>query len=156
MRGAHDAKGIVSKGPGMEATSRVEPDEGGEGRASPGISYFLRPGTQGSTDSVGQAIPVGGFFAETLAASGGEFVELRAAIIFGCAPIRLEQALTHDAKETGIEGALFDQQGITGDLSDAEKNAVSVERAEGNRTEDQQVESAGKQLRLVRQEILLR
>jgi hypothetical protein len=71
-----------------------------------------------------------GFFPQPLAASGGEFVELGAAIVLRCAPTRLEQSLTDEAKQAGIERALFDQQRVVGDLSDAHKDAVPMQRAE--------------------------
>jgi hypothetical protein len=60
----------------------------------------------------------------------GEFVELGAAIVLRGAPTRLEQTLTDEAKEAGIERALFDQQRVVGDLSDAQKDAVPMQRAE--------------------------
>ena len=43
-----------------------------------------------------------GLFTQTLAAGGGEFVELGAAIVLRCAPTRLEQSLTDEAKQAGI------------------------------------------------------
>ena len=66
-----------------------------------------------------EAIPVVGFFPKTPTASSGKFVELGAAIVLRCAPARFEQSLTDEAKQTGVERALFDQQGIAGDLPDA-------------------------------------
>jgi hypothetical protein len=57
--------------------------------------------------------------------------------------------LTHQAKETGIEGTLFDQQCIAGDLSDTQKDAVPVQWAERDRPQDEEIESARKQLRVV-------
>jgi hypothetical protein len=52
------------------------------------------------------------------------------AIVLRCAPTRLEQSLTDEAKQAGIERALFDQQRVAGDLSDAQKDAVPMQRAE--------------------------
>jgi hypothetical protein len=105
--------------------------------------------TECGADGICEAIPVGGLFAETLAAGGGELVKLGAAIIIGGAPAWLEQTLAHEAKETGIERALFNEQGVAGDLSDTEEDAVAVERAEGDGTEDEEIESTGKKLCLV-------
>jgi hypothetical protein len=77
-----------------------------------------------------QPIPAIGLFSQTLAAGGGELVKLGAAIVLRCAPTRLEQSLTDEAKQAGIERALFDQQRVAGDLSDAQKDAVPMQRAE--------------------------
>jgi hypothetical protein len=105
-------------------------------------------GSNGSRKS----IPVGGLFPQTLAASGRELVKLGAAIVLRCAPTRLEQSLPDKAKKARIERTLFDQQGIAGDLPDAKKNAVSMERAERDRTQDEEIESARKELSLFGQE----
>ena len=43
----------------------------------------------------------------------------RAAVVLRCPPARLEQSLVHQAKQAGRERALFDRQGIAGDLPDA-------------------------------------
>jgi hypothetical protein len=45
--------------------------------------------------------------------------------------------LTHEAKQTGIERALFDQQCIAGDLADAQKNAVAMQWAERDGPENE-------------------
>jgi hypothetical protein len=72
-----------------------------------------------------------GLFTRTLAASGGEFVELGRGRLFSDVPrTRLEQSLTDEAIRAGIERALFDQQRVVGDLSDAQKDAVPMQRAE--------------------------
>ena len=92
-------------------------------------------------DRSGEAIPVVCFYAQALAAGGGEFVKLGAAIVLRRAPVGLEQALTHEAKESGIEGALFDQQRITGDLSDAQEDAVAMQGAERDGSEDEEIET---------------
>ena len=42
-------------------------------------------------------------------------------------PARLEQSLTNEAKQTRVERSLFDQQGIAGDLPDAQKDAVAMQ-----------------------------
>ena len=76
-----------------------------------------------------QPIPVLGLFPQTLAAGGGQFVELGAAIVLRRAPARLQQSLPHQPKQPGIERALFDQQRVAGDLPDAQQNAVTVQRA---------------------------
>src|SRR5260221_14171 len=117
--------------------------------ASRGVSCFLRLRSKGGTDGGREAIPAGGFFAQTFAARGGEFVKLGAAIVLRRAPARLEHSLPNEAKQTGIERALFDQQCIAGDLCDTQKDAVPMKRAEGDRPENEEIESAGKKVGLV-------
>src|SRR4029077_3573976 len=114
-----------------------------------GVSYFLRLRAEGRTNRGHQAVPVVGLFAETLAARYGEFVKLGAAIVFRSAPVSLEQSLTHQPKQTGIERALFDEQCIAGDLPDAQQDAVAMQWAERDGPQDEQIESARKQLSLV-------
>src|ERR1700722_18097729 len=65
------------------------------------------------------------------------------------APVRLEQSLPYEAKQAGIKRALFDQQRISGNLADAQKDAVSVQWAERDRSQNEEIESAGKKLGLV-------
>jgi hypothetical protein len=52
-----------------------------------------------------QPIPAIDLFTQRIAASGGEFAEPGAAIVLRCAPTRLEQAVTDEAKQAGIERA---------------------------------------------------
>jgi len=101
------------------------------------------------SDGCHKPVPVVGLFTQALAAGGGEFVELGAAIVLRCAPTRLEHPLTDQAEHAGIERALFDQQGIAGDLSNTQKDAVPMQRAERDRLEDAEIESAGKKLSMV-------
>jgi hypothetical protein len=44
---------------------------------------------------------------------------------------------------------LFDEQGVAGDLSDAQKDAVAVQWAEGDGAQDQKIESARENLSLI-------
>src|SRR4029077_8160379 len=77
-------------------------------RGSPpnrGVSYFLRLHRERGSDGSHQPIPVVGLFTQTPAARGSEFVELGAAIVLRYAPARLEQSLTDEAKQAGIERA---------------------------------------------------
>src|SRR6266567_333113 len=117
--------------------------------ANRGVSYFLRLLRERGSDGSHQPIPAIGLFTQTPAARGSEFVELGAAIVLRGAPTRLEQSLADETKQAGIERALFDQQGIAGDLPDAEKDAVAVQGPERDRPQDEEIESARKQLSLV-------
>ena len=102
-----------------------------------------------------EPLPAGGLFAEALAASGREFIELGAAIIFRC-PTRLKQSLADGAKETRIKCALFDREWVTGDLSDAQQNAVTMQRGERDRPQDEEIEGAGKKVEPRQSPVLLR
>ena len=104
-------------------------------------------------NGAGEAIPTVGFFLKAFSAGDGKFVELGAAIVVRRAPVRLEQALADEAEEAGLERALFDEQGVGGDLPDAEKNAVPMERAQRHGSQNEEIESAGKKLSLVVQGI---
>src|SRR5271163_2116019 len=112
--------------------------------AKPESSYFLRLWGKSRGNGGGETIPPFGFLAQTLPASGGEFVELGAAIILGGAPTRLQQPLAYQAKQTRIERALLDQQGVAGDLPNAQQNAISVQGAERDRPQNQKIEGPGK------------
>jgi len=86
--------------------------------------------------------------AQALASRGCEFVELRATVVLGRPPACLEQSLPDETKQTRIERALFDQQRVAGDLADAQQDPVSVQRAEGDRPQDEEIERTGKNLSL--------
>ena len=110
---------------------------------------FLRLRGEGGGDGCGESIPTVGFLGQAPAAGGGEFIKLGAAIVLRGAPIRFEQSLADQAEQAGIERALFNEQGIAGDLPDAQKDAVPVQWAERDGPEDEQIESARKKLSLV-------
>jgi hypothetical protein len=113
------------------------------------ILYFFRLRTQSRTYSSHEPIPVVGLLAQTLTARGGQLVKLSLSIILRCAPVSLQQPLAHQPKQTGIERALFDEQRVSRDLSDAQKNTVTVQRSERDSSQDEEIESAGKKLCLV-------
>jgi hypothetical protein len=114
----------------------------------PRVSYFLRLGAESRGDCGDEAIPAVGFLAQTLEARSGELVELGPAVVVGCAPARFEKSLAYQAIQGGIERALFDKQGSTRNLLDAQKYAVTMERAERDGLENEEIESAGKELSL--------
>jgi hypothetical protein len=123
----------------------LRPYEDERGRWS---SWLLRFGIEGDAHGGDEAVPAGLFFAEAFPARGGEFVILRAAVVVGSAPACFEKALANEAEEGGVEGALFDEESATGNLLDAEEDAVAVERAEGDGFENEQIEGAGKEIGL--------
>src|SRR6185369_16653132 len=116
---------------------------------SRGVSYFLRLNGECGSNCRDETIPVSGFFPKTLAASRGEFVELGLTIVFGGAPVCLEESLTHEAEEPGIERALFNEQRVSGHLPDAQKNAVAVQGSERYGSKNEEIESTRKNLSLV-------
>ena len=75
-------------------------------------------------------------------AGGGEAIELGLALVVGLAPLASEEALVLEAEERGIERTLLDGELVAGDLLDAEQDAVTVERAEGDCLQDEHVECA--------------
>src|SRR5579862_6007379 len=83
-----------------------------ESEAIRGVSHFFGLRTQSRTNGSHKPIPVVGLLAQTLAARGGQFIKLGAAIVFRCAPTCLEQALAHKPKQTWIKSALLDEQCI--------------------------------------------
>ena len=108
-------------------------------------SFILPPvARERRADGRRQPVPAVGFFPQTLAARGGELIELGPAIVLRCAPARLQQPLPHQAKQAGIQRALLNQQRIAGDLPDAQKNAVAMQRPQRNRPQNQQIERAGR------------
>src|SRR5882724_1472147 len=92
-----------------ESRSFILPPGAGFVLTNPALKRFR---SKGRTDGSREPIPVGRLFAQTLAARGGEFVKLGPAIVLRRAPGRLEQPLPDEAKQTGIECTLFDQQCI--------------------------------------------
>src|SRR3954466_6856993 len=96
-----------------------------------------------------ELVPLGG---EPLLAGGGQRVEARAAIVLGGAPFRCDPAVQQQALQGRVEGTLTDLQHLLRDDLEALGNAVAVQRARDERTQDQQVERAGQQVRrLIRQ-----
>src|SRR5215469_9286793 len=120
-----------------------------ECEAKPRTSYFPWLRSQRGGHGTNQAGPTIGFFAQSLAAGGGELVELGPAVVFRGAPTGFEQPLTHQAEQRRIKCALFDEQRATGNLLDAQQNPVTVKRSERNSLENKEIESAGQNLRLV-------
>jgi hypothetical protein len=99
-------------------------------RSESRTSYLPRLRGECRADGGCEPVPVFRFLPQPLAARGGEFVELGPAVVFRRTPVRLEQSLLDQAKQSRIERALFDQQCVTRDLPDAQKNAVAMQGAE--------------------------
>jgi hypothetical protein len=67
-------------------------------------------------------------------------LELCFSLIIGFAPHGGDETLVLEAEKRGIERTLLDGELIAGDLLDAEENSVTVERAQGDRLQDEHVE----------------
>src|SRR5205807_6650181 len=76
-----------------------------------------------------------------------QLVEFRAAIVLRRVPVSLQQSLSHQSKQRRVERALFDQQRSVGNLFDAQQNTVAIERAQRDGFQNEQIESAGENLR---------
>jgi hypothetical protein len=117
--------------------------------------YLFGCGVENARHEGGHAVPVVGFGAELTAAGGGEAVELGLAFVVGLPPLRGDEALMLQAEERGVKRALLDGELIAGDLLDAQENAVAVERAEGDRLQDEHVEGPLHEIELVGHWLLL-
>jgi hypothetical protein len=73
---------------------------------------------------------------------GGELIEFCIAASVGGLPFGGEQLFVFEAVEGWIERPLLDLQGFPGHLLDPLGNGISMNGAEGNDAEDEQVEGA--------------
>src|SRR5580698_2079885 len=115
----------------------------------PGVSYFLRPGSERGGHRSGEAIPALRLFPKALAARSRQLVKLGAAIVVRCAPACFQQSLADQAEQCRIKRSLLDEQRAVGNLADPEQNAVAVEWAEGNGFQDEKIQGPGKKLSLI-------
>lgn len=111
-------------------------------------SYFLWRGAQDAGDYRDHAVPLGGFAVKPAFSGGGEPVEFRSAIIFRFAPLARNPALMFEPVKRRIERTLLNFQKISGDLLDAQQNAIAVQRAQRNGFEDQHFQRAAQQVNL--------
>src|SRR5204863_5160239 len=94
------------------------------------------------------ARPLVGFFLQLPPALRGEAVVLGVAACFGLAEGRLQPARLLHAVQGGKERPGFDVERAARHLFDAPGDAEAMALAEGERLEDEEVESALQQLRL--------
>jgi hypothetical protein len=104
---------------------------------------------QRTGDGQGDAAPASGFGFKLATARTGEFVKLGAAIIFGFAPRGTEPAFFFHAVKGGEQRPGLYLEGTFGDLFDAAGDAQAVQLGEGERFQDQHVESALEQVGLI-------
>jgi hypothetical protein len=56
--------------------------------------------------------------------------------------------LQYKAKQFGVQRTLLNEQGVAGDLTDAQKNPVAVKRAWRDCSQNKEIKSTGKNLSL--------
>ena len=111
----------------------------GEHGGTSGVFQYLGDGR-------GEFLPAVGFDFELFAAGAGELVILRAAVVLRCAPTGLDPATALEAMEGGIKRTLLDAEDIARYLLDAFRDGPAVLRPDGERSEDEEVECALRQV----------
>ena len=96
----------------------------------------------------GVARPVSGAAFELCPSFRGELVELRAPVVVGHAPLRLEPAAVLHAVERGVQSALVHTQGLARGLEDPRGDVVAVSRPEDERLEHQHIERAAEEVEI--------
>ena len=84
----------------------------------------------------GEAVPVGAFLIELLAAKTSERVELGAAVVFARLPFGRDPALLFEFVKSGIERAVAHLENVSGNLRQALADGPAVEWFEGEDFED--------------------
>ena len=106
-------------------------------RASPASSWtvspFVRSAIRNAAIWISVALP---------AALGGKPIELCLAAIFRFTPVGGQPSTLFQAVQRGIERALLHLEDVARDLPDAQRDAVTVDGAEGDDLEDKHVESS--------------
>src|SRR5215467_8370976 len=97
---------------------------------------------EGQADGDRDARPVGGLFLKLSSAGAGERVVFRAALRGSFAPVGLEPSRLLHSVERREERAWSHFEGALGDLLDPSGNPHAMERAKGERLEDEKVERA--------------
>ena len=96
-----------------------------------------------------QLLEFPGFSVQLFAAFRGEPVKAGFAVVFRCAPVRLQPAFDEKAIQGGVERAVFDCETVVRGVFDALGDGVTVEGASRERLEDEQEERARQELRVV-------
>src|SRR5689334_14122283 len=109
-----------------ERRKTPEPMKRRERQSARRMSRLLRHGAQDLGHRRREAVPTFRFLAEPFSSGSGQSVVLRAPIVVRYPPFRVQQRLTFQAIEGGIERALLDQQRAAGDLLDPQQHAVTM------------------------------
>src|SRR4029079_11442317 len=89
-----------------------------------------------------EALPFVDFLAERTTPELCEAVVARAPVVLAGLPLALDPAAVLESLQGGIERALIDVESSVRDLLDAESDAPSVHGLEGERLEDEEVDTA--------------
>src|SRR6185312_818443 len=106
------------------------------------MSHLPGCGVQCRGNRGGQAVPARRLLAKAAASRGGQGVILGAAVVLALAPFGGDEVLMLQAVKRWIERALRNLERIARNLLDAQQHAVSMQRFQRNRFEDQHVECA--------------
>src|SRR3954471_1925011 len=117
-------------------------------RAAPFAAAARLRMLQHARDGGGDPLPVRGFLRELLAPGPRQRVELRAPVVLGITPRRLDPALLLETVERGVERSLVHLQHVLGQLLQPLRDAPAVHVAGGKGAENQQVEGALQQVAL--------
>ena len=90
---------------------------------------MLRLRREREADGSGEPLPALGLLLQSFPHQRGEIVVLGFAIVLRGPPVRLEQTLSDESDESGVERDLLDEQPAPRDLRDAEEDPVAVEWA---------------------------
>src|SRR5690348_6171864 len=104
------------------------------------MSHLLGCGVQCRGNRGGQAVPARRLLAKAAASRGGQGVILGAAVILALSPFGGDEVLVLQPVERRIQGPLRNFERIARNLLDAQQHAVSMQRFQGDRFEDQHVE----------------
>src|SRR5688500_8687524 len=103
-------------------------------------------GAQHGLEAGGEAAPALQLRAEGAAAGGGDLVVAGAPVVVGRPPRARDEAVLLQPLERRVEGALVHLEHAVGDLLDALADPPAVQRGEGERLEDEEVERAAEDI----------
>src|SRR5579859_671627 len=90
----------------------------------------------------GKARPALRFGVQALLAFGSELVKLGAAVLFGCSPVRFEQAAQFKAMEGWVERSFFHLEQLLRGLMNPLRDGVAMQWTTGESLEDEHFQSA--------------
>jgi len=114
----------------------------------PALSLLIR-GLQNECDRPRQAVPTRLFRRELPSPLRRKAVELRLAAILRLAPLSGQQAALFQAVQRWIQRSLLHVQHLPGDLPDAQRNSVAVNRAHCYDLQDQHIQRALQKVGLI-------
>ena len=110
-----------------------------------GLLRVRRPrGTENPGDSGSVCLPSGGFSVELALALGGKPVVLCLAVVFGEAPLGVEEAFAFETPKGRIKSAFFEKEHVVTVAANCAGNGVAVQWTPDHCLEDKYVESSAK------------